>query len=217
MTLITGRLCYAHSNPDNRQWAQIKALVIDRGAFLNFKETNMTHYWGDKWSYWNDLYDAERMLIREMRRFKLPVFQIKEKWGYIRCSMGGPWRNLHDIVWAGHCFCRWPKKLSFMWHLDIYFWPKLFRYTGLQKLLNWVYTKAYVLAYERTVRAYPHIAREILADADHSRLLCHMADWNSYWESEVPYPQPSPVWTELLRKHNGLQLDKEHKEASEGP
>ena len=199
------------------------------------------HTWGDKWPHWSDLYKAEEHLGRELRRYRLPVSQLKEKYGTICCYMGGlGWCNVHDILWPGHVFCRWPctcdkqRKLrshqkkwnrtpewkeehkdlqaarhkpwcvqGFLWHLDIYVWPTVFKWLGITAVTRMVHAVAYVRAYESTVKAFPHIAREILSDADHGRLLSHMWDWNKWWtcSSGYRYPQPNPAWVSYIAQH----------------
>ncbi len=42
------------------------------------------HFWGDSWSYWDELYKAESELNAFMRKFRIYYFSTKEKYGSIR-------------------------------------------------------------------------------------------------------------------------------------
>jgi len=160
------------------------------------------HYWGDDWPYWNDLYEAQRMLHNQLRNvYHLPLTDLKEKYGTLRIWIT-PSFTLHNLLWPGHCFCRWPKWLHFMWKLDIYFWPKFGRYTGLTWLYNQYVNRAYTMSMEKVARAFPHIKAEILSDGE-SSLLRHMTDWNKYWVKSrgERYPEPNPTWVAYWRQH----------------
>lgn len=98
-----------------------------------------------------------------------------------------------------------------MWRLDIYTWPRLFRWLGITWLTGKIHMAAHRRAYERAVQAHPHLVDEILSDAEWGS--CHhMHDWNDYWVSvtnneATRYPPPNPVWVEHLK-----QLREQHDE-----
>jgi len=179
------------------------------------------HCCGDTDFNWDRLYQAINMLASQMRLHHMPVVQIKEKFGEVRCYMSPAWDSLHALVWPGHVYCRWPCTCgvgvryhndkhsrwcvrSWLWKLDIYVWPRVFRWTGLQCVLNAYYRRAYVMAYTRTTRAYPDLSEELIDPADHYRWLSHMRQ--SSWQSVddegnwVPVKQPpqNDGWRVLL-------------------
>lgn len=152
------------------------------------------HIWGDNWPYWATLYKAEAFLYHQLKEVhRLPLVDLKEKFGCLRVWIE-PSHTVHNLIWPGHCFCRWPKWLKFMWILDVYFWPKFAKYSGLGYLYNSYVARAIQMSYERTVRAFPEVRDEILHDGP-SELLQHITDWNRYWKkSDGEYPRPNPAW-----------------------
>ena len=124
------------------------------------------HYWGDKSVDWEGIDSAARYIGERCRRLgRIQVTQYKEKYGTVRvyCYFGEV--SLHGLIWPGYICKRpfWPK---WAWMLDIYFWPKFFRYTGFSWVLfkwqKWVYRTSYI----RAVKRWPHLKQEILCAAD---------------------------------------------------
>ena len=128
------------------------------------------HIWGDGFEYFNDVSKAADFIGDYLRKYgRVSVTQTKEKYGTARvyCDLGIT--NLHGLLWPGYCYSQW--KLDFMWYLEVYFWPKVFRYSGLTRLSThyhkWLYRRAYKLAIKR----WPHIREEILDCADYEEFL----------------------------------------------
>jgi len=160
------------------------------------------HRWGDNWPYWDKLSEAQDFLRYQLKDIHhLPLTDLKEKWGCLRIWLS-PSFTLHNLIWPGHMFGRWPKYLKFMWTLDIYFWPKFGKYTGLSYLYNCYVNRAIQMSFERTVKAFPEVKDEILHDAP-SRLLSYISDWNDYWikTNDGRYPDPNPAWVAYWKQH----------------
>ena len=134
-----------------------------------------THKWGDDWPHWEDLCDAEAECERLARRYRLPVHQIKEKWGELRfyCHLG--YTSLHDMTHPGYHFNRYPKWLwwlncmvftchSFPWRWLVY-WPTMQLHRRLYRHL-----------YKKLVAKWPHITEEIVSAADFPELLDGIGD-----------------------------------------
>lgn len=78
----------------------------------------MTHYWGDDWLYWDDLYEAQQFIEDKMENRNLRVV-MKEKYGSLRyehvfeiyrSNSGGDdardWRVLYAVM--QEAIGRWP-------------------------------------------------------------------------------------------------------------
>ncbi len=154
------------------------------------------HCWGDGFEYFNDVGNAAAEIGDFCRKWgKISVTQTKEKYGTARvyCHFGG-YYMIHDLFWPGHVASRYPfgfskfdrlfkktvgKKIyemvgNMMWRTDHFLSRILLRNKFVSKWLCryqvWIYKKAY----ERALRKYPHITREILYGADWEELLKHL-------------------------------------------
>lgn len=130
---------------------------------------NYSHQWGEEGFDWKGLDQAGSVLRKEMRRFRIPVRQIKEKFGQLRCYCSFGWTSIHDITHPGHAYIRY-KKGSLLWHLN-YNPP----FNRVFLLLNYVviplHEWAYRRAYKKAVAAAPHLRGEITCAADFPKLL----------------------------------------------
>lgn len=125
------------------------------------------HRWDDHWFKENgsDLNDAINYISTFCRRWGRLGGDAKEKWGCVRFYVRFHWQ-LHDLIYVGHCYIKWGK-----------FWQKIdnfyFSCAWLNPIKNlivryqeFIYRKAYM----RAVGRWPHLAIEILCDADYKEL-----------------------------------------------
>ncbi len=58
----------------------------------------MTHYWGDSWPYWDELYNAERWFHKFYSKCTSKYPRTKEKYGTIRFEWTEMWiDNAEDV------------------------------------------------------------------------------------------------------------------------
>lgn len=123
------------------------------------------HYWGDEDFDWKALTEAERLLRKILKIGRIGVHS-KEKYGTLRVSCYFFRGSLHDLLYPGYMYCQYKTFRDKRWYLDIYFWPKVFQYTGLTRLMNLYQRGVYTLAYYIVMKKYSHIKEEICVDAD---------------------------------------------------
>ena len=94
-------------------------------------------------------------------RYRLSVVDCKEKYGTVRvyCSFG--WWSLHDVVYPGYMFNRFPLWLR---NLDYHLLGPILH--QLSRLIVPIQIRAYRRAYRRAVKKYPHYRTAILDCAD---------------------------------------------------
>lgn len=102
------------------------------------------------------------------KRYRLQVMQCKEKYGTVRvyCTFG--WYSLHDFIYPGYAFNRFPRWLT---SLDNHILGPIvhqFSKIGIP-IQRWAYRRAYAKA----VAEYPHYRTAILT----------CADWPEYLEN----------------------------------
>ena len=144
------------------------------------------HLWGEEGFDWNGLNGAIDYISGRLRRWRVPVLQSKEKYGTCRIYTGLGWSSLHDMTHPGHAFRRY--KWDWVWWLSgkswgAWWWRPVARASG------WVHARVYRAAYAGAVRRWPHLAAEILEDADCRKLLVGIVDpaaceHGSVWESD---------------------------------
>jgi len=149
------------------------------------------HRWGDDFDFAAVSY-AARDIARFCKRWgRIGVRDYKEKYGTARVYCGFGYTSFHGLIWPGHMFCRFPfgvsrlgwklngtwigKKLGhILWVADLRLSEVLLRNKFVEPLLIkyqiWIYKKAY----ERALKKYPHIVREILCGADYPEFLKHL-------------------------------------------
>ena len=109
---------------------------------------------------------------RRLRKYgRMPVRDMKEKYGTWRvyCSFG--WYSLHDFLYPGHAFIRYPKFLANIlysrigYEIDTY----IFRIINLVIIPyhKWLYRKVYL----HLLRKYPECADSIIHGMDYPELL----------------------------------------------
>lgn len=128
------------------------------------------HYWGDGFEYFEDVGDAAEFIGNICRKYgRIGVTCAKEKYGTSRvyCSMGG--YNLLSVTHPGYMhYGPYPNWLS---SFDIWYGPKLLKFTGTSWILSIWQPIVYSLAYKAALKKYPHIQAEILSCADWPELI----------------------------------------------
>jgi hypothetical protein len=127
------------------------------------------HEWGDGFAYFNDVEQAAQEIKEFCVRWGRLGGQAKEKYGTVRFYAKFGVRGLHSLThpgWAGYAW--YPRWLIIA---DIYYFPKLFKWTGI----TWFFSKwqpfIYSTAYKRALKKYPHIQKEIISQADYHELI----------------------------------------------
>lgn len=139
------------------------------------------HDWSEKDFDWKGLSKAEDII-----RFWFKLARIgchsKEKYGTLRVTPYFFDGTIHTLMYPGFVYCQYNFLRSQRWYLDIYFWPKFFKYTGLGYLIYYCQIPFYTLAYYIAMKKYPHIAEEICVDASRPELIIGgKAIHNKYW------------------------------------
>ncbi len=123
------------------------------------------HDWSDDTFDWEGLSNAGHIIYTTLKFARIGC-RPKEKFGTLRVSAMFFRGSLHELQYPGYYYCNYKYFKDFRWHLDIYFWPNFFRYTGLGKLIFWTQVPFYTLGYYIAMKRYPHLAEEICVDAD---------------------------------------------------
>lgn len=148
------------------------------------------HSYGD-WpdERFNEVDDAGYYIGRWLRTWvRLPVTQIKEKFGTVRVYCGFGWSTLYSIWRPSHCWVSpyWPYKLDLWLSYD----------TPFLKWLNFIVVpiqqRAYAWRYKKAVQKWPHLYNEIVSCADHGEL----------FEGVVPGYKHSDFWQEVDPHHD---------------
>ena len=124
------------------------------------------HIWGDKDFDWKALDNAINVIDKRLRNARISIWQIKEKFGILRCYCTLGWYQFHDITHPGHVYRRYPK---WLWNLDCLVGSKII--SLVNPLVLYWHKKVYRAAYAEAVRLFPHIRTEILCMADYDELL----------------------------------------------
>lgn len=140
-----------------------------------------THNWGDENFDWNALSGAIRVSANFMRRWGRIGVHEKEKYGTARLYTYFYSSGLFSLLYPGYVsYWVWEKtpiigkyltKLEFKVFIPIASVLKLWR------PIQWWQRKVYNWAYQKALRKYPHIAEEIVEDADHPELI---QDWHKH-------------------------------------
>ena len=127
------------------------------------------HAWGDKTVDWKGIDEAANYIGNGLRKWRVSVSQVKEKFGTVRVYLHFGWSGIHDLTHPGHAWIRY-KRDGLLWKLQYstlmhWFFQQLnYIVIPIQKLLYRSY-------YRAAIRKWPHLRREILAGADYSELL----------------------------------------------
>ena len=150
------------------------------------------HHWGDGFKHFADVSGAARDIAMFCKRWgRIGVRDYKEKYGTARVYCGFGYTQLHSLIWPGHIYSRYPFGVSKygwklnatrfgkwlgnkIWRLDCNFSRFFFQNKIIGGLICkyqiWIYKKAY----ERALKKYPYIVKEILYGADYPELLRHL-------------------------------------------
>lgn len=126
------------------------------------------HKWDDEDFDWKGLYEAEQILYKDLKFYRVPVRDIKEKYGTLRCYTDLGWTTLHSLFYPGYMYSQFPK---WLWTLDVYYGYNIMYWTGLWYLSYKLHCWAYRRAYAKIVEKFPHLREEILCCADYEELL----------------------------------------------
>jgi hypothetical protein len=137
------------------------------------------HNWGDEDFDWNGLYEAELYINKIMKLARIGVHS-KEKYGTLRLTPYFFDGTIHHILYPGFVYCQYKLLREQRWYLDIYFWPKVFYYTGITWVVSRIQAKVYGLAYYLTVKKFPHLEKEICSDSDYPELIPGWKDVYTY-------------------------------------
>lgn len=130
------------------------------------------HLWGDNDVDWKGINDAAYFIGLNLRRWgRVPVTDIKEKFGTVRVYCRFGWYTLHDVTHPGWAYFQTP-----LWLACI---PMRWANKVVIPYHEWLYK----FLYGRAVKIWPHLKAEILSGADWPELLKHLGS-QDYWEME---------------------------------
>lgn len=144
------------------------------------------HMWGDEDFDWAGLNDAIDYIVKRLRRWRIPVRDSKEKYGTARIYLSLGWSSLHDMTHPGHCARRY--KWDWVWRLSCKSWGAWW-WRPIMAVSGRIHATVYRAAYAGAVKRWPHLAAEILSNADYCELLVGIVDRktcrhdDSVWES----------------------------------
>lgn len=128
-----------------------------------------THYWGDKWEHWDDLYQAiDFILDYWYTRGRIGTRSCKEKYGTFRDDATFWDGTIHGLIHPG--WFRYSYKTLFF-YIDVFFIKKLFKYSGIKYLFtkyqHFIYNKGLQMA----ILKWPEIHDELCADLSYYELI----------------------------------------------
>lgn len=119
------------------------------------------HEWHDDWPHWNDLYEAQSYIFKNVRWWSGCKLMMKEKYGTIRYS----------FMFPPGCSVRMDYKIVAPWKVkskfnDEYYRPVLWWWGGSWIIIWWARFGWWVArkVIFRAVKKWPHIENEILSD-----------------------------------------------------
>ena|GEM_PF-3514294 len=152
------------------------------------------HTWGDNNVDWQGINDSAYEIAMFCRRWGRMGGSYKEKFGCVRYYV----QFAHSIFSLTHPgYCHYGPYPEWLMKFDIWYGPRVVRYTGLAWFLKHWQPFIYNLAYQRAIKKRPHLRAEILVDADYPELIkgvtrregknLHILGWDgeilSTWES----------------------------------
>lgn len=113
--------------------------------------------------------ELEWYFYKQLRRYRFPVRNIKEKYGTLRVYTGLGWHNLLNLTHPGYGhYSPYPKWLM---TFDIYYGPQVMRYTGLAFISYTFHKVMYRKIYFKAVKKWPNLKSQILQTASYPDLL----------------------------------------------
>lgn len=126
----------------------------------------MLHEWGEEGFDWHGLDDAGNIIGDFCHRWGRFGGQIKEKYGTLRFYAHFTGFDLHMLFYPGYYYCQFP---TWLWNLDWKLRKTIF--VPLHRPTTWWQTKVYNRAYQKALKKYPHLRKEILICADYPELI----------------------------------------------
>lgn len=127
----------------------------------------MMHNWSDSDFDWKALNGAINIIGPTCRKYGLLGGQIKEKYGTLRFYAMFGYLSLHTLIYPGYVYSQFPK---WLWTLDIKYIGPILRFF-FERPFVWWQKKVYNYAYQKAVKKYPHIRKEILCAADYPEFI----------------------------------------------
>jgi hypothetical protein len=125
------------------------------------------HSWGETNFDWKGLDDAGAFIGHTLRRCRVNVWDVKEKYGTLRIYLSFGWSGFHSITHPGHCFSRYP---MWLWRLDCSR-PVAWLFGALNVIIVPLQQRLYRHLYRAAIARWPHLREEILDCADYPELL----------------------------------------------
>jgi len=140
------------------------------------------HDWSEENVDWNGIEKASWYIGCNISRWgRIPVHQIKEKFGTVRvyCSFGVD--SFYGLIWPRRmCIPRWwPWKLD----LTVFNWVSPLLNRLMIPYQKWIYRRVY----KKAVQKWPHLYDEIVS----------CADWGELFEGYLPGYKHNNYWEEV--------------------
>lgn len=122
-----------------------------------------------KWKYEPPSVDIElagEIVESWLKKGRVPVRDVKEKYGTLRVYLDFGWHSLHSFCYPGYMHNQFPK---WLWKLDCRFGYLPFKLINLVVIP--VHKYLYRKGYQEAVKKYPLRRKEILGCADYPELL----------------------------------------------
>ena len=139
------------------------------------------HIWGEEGFDWKGLDDSIYIICRTCRLYARLGCNGKEKYGTARISVDFFRGSLHELIFPGYVYTQFSKQLSLF---DDLIFTKIVRLLKLDVIMVLYQEKIYNIAYQKALKAYPHLREEILVQADYPELIeGGMEIHNKYWKT----------------------------------
>lgn len=119
------------------------------------------HVWGDENVDWDGINEAALYIGTTLIRYgRVPVTDMKEKWGTVRVYLTFGWWTLYTVIRPNYMWVpkhlKWANKIPMHW---------------LNFIIVPLQMKLYRIVYKRAIKKWPHLKEEIISDADYPELL----------------------------------------------
>lgn len=126
------------------------------------------HEWGDKEVDWKGIEDCCYILHTTCARWGRFSGQTKEKYGTVRFYAYLGNISLHSLLYPEYVYSQF--KWHWLWKLDIDYISPFLNFCFGKIFYKWQ-SKVYNHAYQKCLKKYPHLRKEILCCADWSDLI----------------------------------------------
>lgn len=128
------------------------------------------HTWGDENVDWEGIDAAASFIGHELKKWgRVPVRQVKEKFGYVCVYTGLGWDSIHDITHPGHAWIRYRGPIKWLYFKTYTLQQYIF--TIINKVIVPYHKWLYSYTYGRALKKWPHLREEILHGADFAEYL----------------------------------------------